>query len=155
MRTGSRFSIPETRVFEMLNSRVDGIKVSMIWQVMYVRFCACLKSLFSPVSSSVELRVYLLLHHPPRRRSNKKLFVDAVSETVWNTTWKTEQTPRHDDWCTTERILWGRQSLYKELDLHSLKEIQMLARQHKNVKITVWKVMWDIYIYIYEWEKER
>ncbi len=28
----------------------------------------------------------------PRRRSHKKLFVDTVSETVWNTTWKPEQT---------------------------------------------------------------
>ncbi len=76
------------------NSGMDRIRVSMMNEVAYeeqMAFCAWLNSLLSPVGSAVELRMYLLLHHPPRRRSHKKLFVDTVSETVWNTTWKPEQ----------------------------------------------------------------
>lgn len=72
-------------------------------------FCARLKSRLSPVGSTVELRMYLLLHHPPRRRSHKKLFVDAVSETVWNTTWKPEQIR---DMMTDVRVL--RVRVYKK-----------------------------------------
>lgn len=53
-----------------------------------VMLCVC----FSPVGSTVELRMYLLLHHPPRRCGDEKLFVDAVSEAVRDATWKPRQT---------------------------------------------------------------